>query len=70
MRLQLSALGARPMNTQQQAPFTPPQNNKSKVNNPTPPLAQRQGLTEGALKDLEKKLSDRGYRESRLFLVE
>jgi hypothetical protein len=56
MRLQLSALGARPMNTQQPAPFTP-HHNKSKVINPTSALAQRQGLTSGALGDLRAKLS-------------
>jgi hypothetical protein len=57
MRLQLSALGARPMITQQQAPFTP-LSNKSIVNNNTPALTQRQGLTSGALGDLEETLSD------------
>jgi hypothetical protein len=56
MRLQLSALGARAMNTQQQAPFTP-HHNKSKVSNPTSALAQRQGLTPDALGDLGEKLS-------------
>jgi hypothetical protein len=56
MRLQLSALGARPMNTQQQAPFTP-LSNKSIVNNNTSALAQRQGLTSDALGDLGEKLS-------------
>ena len=57
MRLQLSALGARPMNTQQQAPFTPP-NNKSKVSNPTSALAQRQGLTTDHLTSTFYKLND------------
>ena len=55
MRLQLSALGARPMITQQQAPFTPARNTKSKVNKSTPTLAQRQGFTQGALEDLERE---------------
>jgi hypothetical protein len=54
MRLQLSSLPARPMNTQQQAPFTPP-NNKSKVNNATPALNQRQGFTQAQLKILLNK---------------
>jgi hypothetical protein len=38
------------MNNQQQAPFTPP-NNKSKVNNSTSALAQRQGVSESAYTD-------------------
>jgi hypothetical protein len=57
MRLQLSVLGARPMNTQQQAPFTPT-NNKSKVNNSTHALAQRQGLTELALGKLQESYEE------------
>ena len=57
MRLQLSALGARPMNTQQQDPFTPT-NNKSKVNNSTSALVQRQGLTELALGKLEESYKE------------
>jgi hypothetical protein len=57
MRLQLSVLGARPMNTQQQDPFTPP-NNKSKVSNPTSALAQRQGLTTNHLTSTLYKLND------------
>jgi hypothetical protein len=54
MRLQLSALGARPMNAQQQAPLTPT-NNKSRVKNTTPALAQRQGFTQDQLKKLRIK---------------
>jgi hypothetical protein len=54
MRLQLSALATRPLNTPQQAPFTPP-NTKSKVNNSNPALAQRQGFR---AVDLEKLMTD------------
>ncbi|MFN9691828.1 MAG: hypothetical protein ACK551_07005 [Vampirovibrionales bacterium] len=50
MRLQLSALGARPLNTQQPAPFTP-HSNKSIVNTNTPALAQRQGISSKAYTD-------------------
>jgi hypothetical protein len=51
MRLQLSALGARPMNTQQPAQFTSPNSNKSIVSNNTPALAQRQGISTPAYTD-------------------
>jgi hypothetical protein len=51
MRLQLSALAASPLNPQQQAPLT--HNNNSLVKNTPPALAQRQGLTEVLVQELE-----------------
>jgi hypothetical protein len=45
MRLQLSALGARPLNTQHPAPFTPA-------------LAQRQGFTQAQLNILHEKKNE------------
>ncbi len=54
MRLQLSALGAHPLKRQQPVPLNPP-NTKSKVNNSTPTLAQRQGFTQAQLDILHKE---------------
>jgi hypothetical protein len=47
MRLQLSALGTRPMTRQHPAPFTP-----TNANNATPALNQRQGFTTEILENM------------------